>query len=79
MVATVVYAMRTEQASGQFLNVPHDFRFPTLRRVRNRIWNPDDRRLFMPNFLGVGWSLNMLRVVERIRKCCDKDDFVNTT
>jgi hypothetical protein len=45
--------------------VPYDFRWPTLTRVRERWWNPDDPRLFTPHVFGVGWSLNLYRLVHR--------------
>jgi len=45
--------------------VPYDFRVPTVRRVRSRWWNPADRRLFTPRAFGVGWAVNLARLVRR--------------
>jgi len=45
--------------------VPYDFRRPTARRVKARWWNPGDRRLFTPRVFGVGWSVNLARLVRR--------------
>ena len=64
-VATMVHAIRTKQPSGRFVRVPYDFRIPTLRRVRERWWNPDDPRIFTPHVFGVGWSLNLYQLRER--------------
>ena len=41
--------------------VPYDFRPPTPRRVRARLWDPEGR-LFTPHLFGVGWTLNLGRV-----------------
>ena len=66
-VAAVVYAVRTKQPSGRFLRVPYDFRFPTLARFRERIWNPDDPSIVTPTVFGVGWALNLYQARELIR------------
>jgi hypothetical protein len=42
--------------------VPYDFRVPTLRRVRDAYWNPNDDRLFTERVLGVGWAVNFYRL-----------------
>ncbi|WP_216853636.1 DUF5808 domain-containing protein [Phytoactinopolyspora halotolerans] len=36
--------------------VPYDFRPPTMQRVRERMWAPDDPAIFTPHVFGVGWS-----------------------
>jgi hypothetical protein len=46
--------------------VPYDFRPPTLQRFRDAWWNPDDPRLFTPRDFGIGWALNLHRLVEII-------------
>ena len=58
-VAAFVYAIRTRQPSGRILEVPYEFRVPTSDRLRERLWNPDDPRVFTPPVLGVGWSINL--------------------
>ncbi len=45
--------------------VPFDFRPPTLERFKRSVWAPDDERLFPPKALGVGWSVNVARVLRR--------------
>jgi hypothetical protein len=44
--------------------VPYDFRRPTLRRIKEAYWNPDDDRLFTERVLGVGWAINFYRLRE---------------
>ncbi len=48
--------------------VPYDFRPPTLGRVRERWWSPDDERLFTEHVFGVGWSVNLARVARLIAR-----------
>lgn len=44
--------------------VPYDLRPPTLTRVRERLWNPADRRILVPTVFGVGWTVNAGRLLE---------------
>jgi Family of unknown function (DUF5808) len=48
---------------GTVLGVPYDFRFPTPARIKQRWWNPDDERLFTPHVFGIGWSVNLYRLL----------------
>ena len=43
--------------------LPYEFRPPTVERVRERWWNPDDPRVLTPHVFGVGWSVNLARLV----------------
>jgi hypothetical protein len=47
--------------------VPYDFRAPTFERIKERMWNPDDDRIFVPAIFGVGWTVNFARVSELIK------------
>jgi len=47
--------------------VPYDFRMPTMERARSRWWNPDEPRLFVPQVFGVGWTINLARLVALVR------------
>ena len=38
--------------------VPYEFRPPTLERLRERLWNPEDPRIFTEHVFGVGWAIN---------------------
>jgi hypothetical protein len=48
--------------------VPYDFRRPTLARVRQRLWAPDNPRIIVPRAFGVGWTLNVGRLVSLVRR-----------
>ncbi|MBA2272821.1 MAG: hypothetical protein H0W21_02810 [Actinobacteria bacterium] len=43
--------------------VPYDFRVPTLERLRSAWWAPDKAQIFTPRAFGVGWDVNLGRVV----------------
>jgi Family of unknown function (DUF5808) len=43
--------------------VPYDLRPPTLARVHERVWNPADRRIVVPTVFGVGWTVNLGRLL----------------
>ena len=65
-LATVVYAVRKKQSHGAFGRVPFDFRVPTVSRLRERWWNPDDHHIFTPHAFGIGWGLNLYHVLRRL-------------
>ena len=66
-VAAAVYAMRTGRPTGRLLSVPYDFRMPSIDRVRDRLWNEDDDRIFTPTVFGAGWSLNLFQLVRKFQ------------
>ena len=39
--------------------IPYDVRYPSLTRLRERLWNPRDGRFLVPTFFGVGWTVNL--------------------
>jgi Family of unknown function (DUF5808) len=47
--------------------IPYDLRVPTAARFRERLWAPDDSRVFMPQVFGVGWTVNIGRVAALLR------------
>ena len=47
--------------------VPYDLRMPTFERARSRWWNTEDGRLFVPQVFGVGWTVNLARLVKLVR------------
>ena len=65
-LVTVVYALKTRQSHGRFLRVPFEFRVPTPQRIRQRLWNPDEESIVMPQAFGVGWTLNLYQVARRL-------------
>jgi hypothetical protein len=48
--------------------VPYDFRVPTVERFRERVWDPEGQHLISPHVFGVGWTVNVGRVVALIRQ-----------
>lgn len=48
---------------GDILGIPYDFRPVTEDRVRERVWNPDNRSLFAPQIFGIGWTINLYRLL----------------
>ena len=48
---------------GRIAYVPYDFRPPTLARIRDRLWAPENKRLLVPQVFGLGWSVNFGRLV----------------
>ena len=49
------------------VEVPYELRPPTLTRLRQRLWDPTEPRLFVPTVLGVGWTVNLARLLRRGR------------
>ena len=49
--------------TGTLLGIPYDWRRPTWRRLKSRIWNPDDRRFFTPRAFGWGYDINFYWLV----------------
>jgi hypothetical protein len=56
-----------DKREGTVLGVPYDLRKPTAERVKSRLWNPDDRRMFPPKAFGAGWTLNFYWLAHPIR------------
>jgi hypothetical protein len=52
---------------GRFLKMPYDLREPTEERVKARMWNPDDRRLFTPKAYGWGYDFNFYWLAHPVR------------
>jgi hypothetical protein len=48
--------------------VPYDLRPPTAGRVRAAWWNPDEPRIFTDRVFGVGWAVNVGRLVRLARE-----------
>jgi hypothetical protein len=53
--------------------VPYDFRVPTVARVKERFWAPDNPQILVPHIFGVGWTVNAGRVVSLVRGAVSKD------
>jgi len=46
--------------------VPYDLRRPTGEAIWRGFWNPDDSRVFTPAFFGIGWTLNLWALLEKL-------------
>jgi len=57
--------MSKRPKTGTFLGMPYDWRRPTVARMKERLWNPADPRLFVPRVYGWGWDLNFARLLRR--------------
>jgi hypothetical protein len=40
------------ELTGDILGIPYDLRLPTLARMRERMWNPEDPRIMVPRVFG---------------------------
>ena len=72
-VTAVVKELRTPRDERQWNGtvagfVPYDFRMPTSERFLERVWNPDGPHLVNPRVFGVGWTLNIGKVVGMIQE-----------
>lgn len=52
---------------GRVFGVPYDFRLPSVGRMKDAWWDPDDPRLFPPRDFGVGWAINIPRLLQLLR------------
>jgi hypothetical protein len=48
--------------------VPYDIRPPSLAKIPSTYWNPHEPRIFTGRVSGIGWSINVAALVERIRR-----------
>ena len=61
-----------ESTGNRFLHgevvglVPYDFRRPSIRRIREGVWDPSGP-LLKPQVFGVGWTLNLGALLTRAR------------
>ncbi|HWE63316.1 MAG TPA: DUF5808 domain-containing protein [Chloroflexota bacterium] len=52
--------------TGKLFGIPFDWRRPTGQRIRQRAWNPQDRRVFTPKSFGWGYSINFHELARRL-------------
>ena len=53
--------------TGTFLGIPYDWRWMSWAKVKERMWNPSDPRVFTPRVFGWGWSLNLYQLFRRLK------------
>lgn len=49
---------------GKIAGVPYDFRRPSLDRFQKAWWNPENPSLFTARAYGVGWAVNLHRLLQ---------------
>jgi uncharacterized protein DUF5808 len=47
------------EPQGHFAGIPYDWRKPTRDRIKSRMWNGGDTRLFTPRVFGWGYDVNL--------------------
>ncbi|HWD09497.1 MAG TPA: DUF5808 domain-containing protein [Actinomycetota bacterium] len=62
-----------QQPEGKFHGLPYDFRKPTGERIKSRLWNAADPRMFPPKSFGAGWTLNFYWLVHPLKYAHRKD------
>jgi len=77
MSAAVVHELRKPAAERTWHGrlwgrVPYEFRLPTLERLRQAYWAPEDSHVFTDTPFGVGWSLNLGRLAHACSNPCTK-------
>lgn len=66
LTAIIGLILPKERRVGSFLGVPYDVRLPTPRRIKERLWNKEDPRIFTPHVFGWGWSVNLHAVAKKL-------------
>ena len=63
--------------------VPYDFRLPTIERIKQAYWNPEESRIFTPEAFGIGWAINLYVLLEKLRligeSYASEEDFLMPT
>jgi hypothetical protein len=60
-------AVAGEDKTGRFLGLPYDWRRPTPERLKKGIWDPGNRRVFVPKVYGWGYGINLHALARRLR------------
>ena len=70
-IAAVARELRTPPERrtwhGRVAGVPYEFRLPTLERVKRFWWNPTEERIVTEPVFGIGWAINLHRLVRELR------------
>jgi hypothetical protein len=51
---------------GRIAGVPYDLRPPTVEKLRTTVWDPANPALVVPHGFGVGWTVNVARLVQLV-------------
>jgi hypothetical protein len=55
-----------------FGRIPYDWRPPTLGRIRDAFWQPESSKVLPPTVFGVGWSINVGRILHPLLMGADR-------
>lgn len=71
LAAAIVEQLRLppEQRTWQgmlFGLVPYDLRPPTVSRLAETLWNPEQRAIIVPTAFGVGWTVNAAALIHAL-------------
>ncbi|HXT38123.1 MAG TPA: DUF5808 domain-containing protein [Chloroflexota bacterium] len=55
-----------DETPKRFLGIPYDWRPPSMARIKQRSWNPNDRRVLTPKMFGWGYSINFYELGRRL-------------
>ncbi len=58
--------MGRNRKAGRFFGLPYDWRALSMARVKQRMWNPDDRRVLTPKAFGWGYTVNFYELARRL-------------
>ena len=68
---------------GKLGFIPYDFRLPSIERLKETYWNPNDSRVFTPEVFGIGWAINFYTLLEKLRiigeSYASEEDFLMPT
>ncbi len=48
---------------GTLFNIPYDFRWPTVERLRETFWNKRTSNVLVPTAFGMGWTINFYPLI----------------
>lgn len=48
---------------GTLFGIPYNFRRPTIEHLRETFWNKKTTRVLVPQFFGMGWSINFYPLI----------------
>ena len=66
MAIVGLIAFMRRETEGELLGIPYSFSPPTLERLKGRLWNAEDHRVFTPHIFGWGWSVNFYQIGKRL-------------
>ncbi len=48
--------------------MPYDFTLPTVARLKEAYWNPEDPAIITPRPLGIGWAVNVPSLIAAVKQ-----------